>query len=84
MIPQAVASLESSIMLLELSITLLESIYSTVITHDDHHMMLIVQATERFSTFEPIQQNFLEYIYWLSLFIKLGRFKRENLNLRLS
>ncbi len=49
--------LEPSIMLLELTIALLESsvmlldnIYSTGITHDDHHVMIvtmfIVQATE--------------------------------------
>jgi hypothetical protein len=41
--------LESSIMLLELSITLLENIYSTGITHYDCHLtdhkMFIVQAT---------------------------------------
>jgi hypothetical protein len=45
---QAVASLmviipmilEVSFMLLELSIMLLENIYSTGVTHDNHHMMI--------------------------------------------
>jgi hypothetical protein len=43
------AKIWSSIMLLELSITLLESIYSTGVTHDDYHMtikmFLIVNTT---------------------------------------
>jgi hypothetical protein len=33
--------LESSIALLELSIVLLESIYSTDVTHDDLNMMMV-------------------------------------------
>jgi hypothetical protein len=33
-------TLELSIMLLELSIMLLENIYSTGVTHDDHHIAI--------------------------------------------
>jgi hypothetical protein len=35
-------TLESSITLLESSILLLENNYSTGITHDDHHMMIVM------------------------------------------
>jgi hypothetical protein len=34
-------TLESLIMLLEPSVKLLENIYTTAITHDDHHTMII-------------------------------------------
>ncbi len=36
------ALLESSIMLLESSIALLENIYSTGISHDNRHVMIII------------------------------------------
>ncbi len=37
----SITFLESSIMLLELSIMLLDNMYSTGITHDNHHMMIV-------------------------------------------
>jgi hypothetical protein len=37
-------TLESSIMILESSISLLDNIYSTGFTHGEHHNMFIVQA----------------------------------------
>ncbi len=39
--------LESSIMLLELPIMLLENMYSSVVTHDNHHMMIIIFLQHR-------------------------------------
>jgi hypothetical protein len=38
----SITLLESFIMLLELSIMLLDNMYSTGITHDNHHMMIII------------------------------------------